>query len=199
MVWQLAIPIALQAAGAAYSNRENAKYDKRVQREAEAASEAEAQRQEGYQAELQQIFQQLLGQSGAGGFDERLNANAAGRIANQDAMPTAQVQAPISRNANPVVGNAISQALSQASAQSQSDAAARAKLSAYGDASFDWSRILGRGADQMNTIGGFARGSGRLLPLEQNAAARNVKPPSGLGEILQGAGALGTVYTARGM
>src|SRR3546814_5188365 len=89
--------------------------------------------------------------------------------------------------------------LSDAEAAGRNEAAAKARLEGFGDLLLDSAIFRGRRGQEIGQIGGFARGSSGVLPLELEAAKSKGRGLGLLGDLLTGAGMVTGVAGAAGV
>src|SRR3546814_4673779 len=93
----------------------------------------------------------------------------------------------------------IIDSLSDAEAAGRNEAAAKARLEGFGDLLLDSAIFRGRRGQEIGQIGGFARGSSGVLPLELEAAKSKGRGLGLLGDLLTGAGMVTGVAGAAGV
>src|SRR3546814_18699204 len=89
--------------------------------------------------------------------------------------------------------------LSDAEAAGRNEAAAKARLEGFGDLLLDSAIFRGRRGQEIGQIGGFARGSSGVLPLELEAAKSKGRGLGLLGDLQTGAGIVMGVAGAAGV
>src|SRR3546814_1208222 len=89
--------------------------------------------------------------------------------------------------------------LSDAEAAGRNEAAAKARRECVGDLLLDSAIVRGRRGQEIGQIGGFARGSSGVLPLELEAAKSKGRGLGLLGDLLTGAGMVTGVAGAAGV
>lgn len=137
--------------------------------------------------------QQSLDQAATNRIDAA-EANTAGAQDSGAAASTAAVS-----SAPKVVQDAFAQALGSAKTASSNETAARSRMSSYGDV-WQGNRLQNEAAGRdIGYRNSFANQDTALLPYEQQWAQMiSQKPNNGLGSILQGIGALGSLYAGFG-
>lgn len=191
--------VAISALGALYANREQAQYQKRTERAANDQALAELERQKGIQDSAASAFEGTVNKVGAqqGAAPETIAQSVEQIIGRQEHVPTFNAAAPVSGSANRVVADTIADRSAQEQRRVQDASAARARLSAYDDVFNKGSIALLEGADSLRLSQTASQGSLGLLPSAQQAAVTGVKRPSGLGDILSGAGQVGVAAGSR--
>lgn len=98
-----------------------------------------------------------------------------------------------------VVQEAFAKAMGDAKTSSDAQTAARSRMASYGDTWLD-NRLANEDAGRdIGFTNSFARQDTALLPYQQQWAQQiSQKPDNGLGSILQGLGALGSLYAGAG-
>jgi len=115
----------------------------------------------------------------------------------ENAPPAAEF-ATISESTPQVVKSDLAKRVSDAISKSKAQAKALAKVGATGDVFQNNGLSINQAANSIGTTNGMARGSLTTNITEQTAAANNAGNKSSLfGDLLSGAGALGTAYSAQ--
>lgn len=179
------IPLALMAAGtlSSYIGAKQAEHAKL------AAYNNERDRQKGFEGEQAERFKDSLAKAGDVTSDEAIAAAKNKRESTLSAAiapaATSANYLPGSSSAPAVVADAKGQAATTSRATSQNLASTLAALGGTGDQIQNLNIGLNRNSDQINQIGGFARGSMGVLDSEMQAAAAK-------GGLLRGLGSLAT-------
>jgi hypothetical protein len=127
---------------------------------------------------------------------QKIDNAVAGRGATIDATTSAPPSdVPLTGSAPKVVKDTVAGALSKAFGEATDAAKAKAKVSGYGDMMLDNQFGIGDTERQIGTTNNFARGEAALLPSQQELAGFAARKPStGIGQIIQAAGQVGSMY-----
>lgn len=188
MCFPLAIPLALAAAGSVM------KYmgDKKADHALTHTFNKEQERQKAFQAEQNAAFQDSLGDAGTIADPAKQAAAAASRnaalmAATKSAAPVAGAPLPPASGGNPVIATAADAAGHRADAHTASLGQALASLGGLSDL-FQQANIgIGRNAQNIDQVAGFARGSRDVLQSELDAAKQkggNLRMLGGLAQTI---------------
>lgn len=193
------VGMAVAAAGSAINASEQKKDLKRQQEARTAAANTELDRQKAFQQEAQPVFQGAFTANTPQANQQALNVARQERAAKvQGAQPMAEAYTPAPASATGANAEVVKR-MAEASGKSRATAGRRADLGAWGDVGFTNRQAIGRAGDQLGTLSNLAGGSFRLLPYEQEAAARNAtKGTSGFGDLLQLGGSAMSMYGMMG-
>ncbi len=192
----------VSAAGAGINSYESGQNQRRQIEARNAAAEAEAIRQRGFQDESQRTFQSSVAEQGPSAEAQRRGQGQESRrefMAAGSSAPQMTTGAPIAASAPPIVGSEIARKVAQAVGSANRGNVALANLTGYDDAMLGGRFAMARSNSQLADTGSKAAGSASLLPLELRAAENNAyRDPSGLGDLLGIVGKAGTFAGASG-
>lgn len=191
--------LAVGAAGSALNGYEQSQNAAAQINARNAATQAELQRQKGYGAQTQADFQKSLDVYAPGAQTQGL-ADSQGTVGDVLTRNTpANVGSITTAGAPRVVGESENSRLGDVFQTAADRNTNMAKLKGYDQQMFGNKLALGQNARDIDMTGDFAKVSSGVSGIEQRAAANNaVKPPSGLGSLLQFAGTVGANQAGRG-
>lgn len=157
---------------------------------ANAAANAELERQRGYQKRAQGVFDQSLAASTPQAAQQSMTAATEART--QDYAKQRSV--PLSEGASPVADTQRLVSPQAVMGQDRLADAARARLAGYTEWDLQQAIKDMRASQQLGTIGNFAQGSQNVLPLELQDAARRGSGLRSLGQLFSLGGSLAAAY-----
>lgn len=180
--------------GAAEQNR----YNRQAASASQGAAIAEMGRQDAFRDQGRQSFSSLLTglspSAQTAGLQDLTNSRTAVLTGAARGLDPGAV--PLLDSAGPGIGAGIAEASRRRVGTARQDAASMARLGAVDDLNLANARRIQSGNTDLAHIADAAGGSASLLPTDQNAAVSNVKPVSGLGDLVTGVGRLGVLYGA---
>lgn len=108
--------------------------------------------------------------------------------------PNSSAPSPLPSSSSPIINQEIDKQRGAAQDYVDQQTGALANMKAFGDLLGEISIGQGRDATQINTIGGFKRGSQNIVPYELNEAAKAGDGMRFLGDLLGGAGTIATGF-----
>lgn len=187
----IGVGTAASLAGNTLQAREQAKFRREANEANEAAALEEMRRQQAFQQEAGQTFADTLGAFEQPAQAEALDAEAAHREQRFQANEGVPQSANISTSAPRVVKAEIAKRMAEALERGRQQAAAQAKIGARGDVAFGNQLALQQGGQNLGDLSSISRGSLGLLPAEQQARINSLDGPSGIGDLIAGAGSIG--------
>lgn len=192
------IAAGISLAGTAYAARQQRQHQERAVEASEDAALAELDRQRGFQEESGQQFANTLSRFSEPAQLAALEESAGQRQQALESNLEEGFDVPLSGSTPEVVRSEIAKRMSDAVGQGRQQAKSLAKIGARGDVGIGNQVSLARGGQNLGDIAGFSRGSLGLLPADQRSAVNNVPQPSGIGDLIAGAGRLGLDYGLSG-
>ncbi|MEP3248039.1 MAG: hypothetical protein ABJN40_06030 [Sneathiella sp.] len=192
--------LAASAAGTGYNSYQQNKNLKAGIEAKNKASLDEVNRQDAFQAEATEVFDNSLNNFSKPSQDAALQKSETDRtIRLEKAITQPKEYTPTTGSAPSVVKSEIARKMNDAIKSGKNSARSLAKMGAWGDTQFGNRIDLSRSGGDLGQISNFARGSANLLPGAQSAAYGNAQDAPGMfGDLLKVAGTAGMMYGMNG-